>query len=309
MRDRLQELLGGAKETAIDMPEGEVHVAPVHRGDDDDEDEQRQPYLAEFFAEVQEISDALGKIESLVDTVREKHNVYITAVEGEKAKTILASIQDLMSEITAHVTRTRKAIKTMDEKNKKMEKDKMTSGGLDAEMRIRKSQHTMLARKFMQVMTKYNDVQQANSKQYRELVHREMKIVDPSVQEDKINEVIEHGVQGIFQGKREFAEAYDALEKIQNRHQGILALEKSLLELHEMFLDLAILVESQGEMIDRIEFSVDNAATYTHHAVTELKGAQKNQKKARKKKYMIACCCVIMLAVLVILLASLIPRR
>lgn len=289
------------------MPEGDVQPAPARRPTSDDDE--AATFMSEFFAEVQDISDALGKIESLVDTVREKHNVYITAVEGEKAKTILASIQDLMSEITAHVTRTRKAIKTMDEKNKKIEKESNTNEGLQVELRIRKSQHTMLARKFMQVMTKYNDVQATNSKQYRELVHREMKIVDPNVQEDKVNEVIEHGVQGIFQGKREFAEAYDALEKIQNRHQGILALEKSLLELHEMFLDLAILVESQGEMIDRIEHSVDNAAVYTHAGVVELGKAEKNQKKARKKKYMIACCCVILLAVVLIILVILIPRR
>lgn len=32
-----------------------------------------------------------------------------------------------------------------------------------------------------------------------------------------------------------------------------MALEASLIELHEMFVDMAILVESQGKMIDRIE--------------------------------------------------------
>ena len=39
-------------------------------------------------------------------------------------------------------------------------------------------------------------------------------------------------------------------------------LEQSIFELHEMFVDMANLVESQGEMIDRIEFHVGKAVEY-----------------------------------------------
>ena len=38
-----------------------------------------------------------------------------------------------------------------------------------------------------------------------------------------------------------------------------LSLEKSITELHDMFLDIAQLIESQGEMVNRIgKFSVNN---------------------------------------------------
>lgn len=36
-------------------------------------------------------------------------------------------------------------------------------------------------------------------------------------------------------------------------------LEQSLLELHQIFLEMAVLVESQGEMLDNIEKQVSRA--------------------------------------------------
>ena len=42
------------------------------------------------------------------------------------------------------------------------------------------------------------------------------------------------------------------INDIQNRHEMFLSLEKSITELHDMFLDIAQLIESQGEMVNRI---------------------------------------------------------
>ena len=44
----------------------------------------------------------------------------------------------------------------------------------------------------------------------------------------------------------------DTLAEIQERHDAVKELEKSLLDLHQIFLDMAVLVEAQGEMLDNI---------------------------------------------------------
>jgi syntaxin 1B/2/3 len=44
----------------------------------------------------------------------------------------------------------------------------------------------------------------------------------------------------------------DTLAEIQERHEAVKELEKSLLDLHQIFLDMAVLVEAQGEMLDNI---------------------------------------------------------
>ena len=48
----------------------------------------------------------------------------------------------------------------------------------------------------------------------------------------------------------------DTLAEIQERHDAVRDLEKGLLDLHQIFLDMAVLVEAQGEMLDNIEAQV-----------------------------------------------------
>ena len=50
----------------------------------------------------------------------------------------------------------------------------------------------------------------------------------------------------------------DTLAEIQERHEAVKELERSLLDLHQIFLDMAVLVEAQGEMLDNIEAQVED---------------------------------------------------
>lgn len=52
----------------------------------------------------------------------------------------------------------------------------------------------------------------------------------------------------------------DTLAEIQERHEAVRELEKSLLDLHQIFLDMAVLVEAQGEQLDNIEAQVGSTA-------------------------------------------------
>ncbi|XP_072106055.1 syntaxin-1B-like [Mobula birostris] len=89
-----------------------------------------------------------------------------------------------------------------------------------------------------------------------------------------------------------------ALNEIETRHTEIIKLENSIRELHDMFVDMAMLVESQGEMIDRIEYNVDHSVDYVERAVSDTKKAVKYQSKARRKKIMIIICCVVLAVVI-----------
>jgi t-SNARE complex subunit (syntaxin) len=42
--------------------------------------------------------------------------------------------------------------------------------------------------------------------------------------------------------------------KVAGKYQDVLTLEQSVAELHQMFLDFALLTEQQGELLDQIEF-------------------------------------------------------
>jgi len=72
--------------------------------------------------------------------------------------------------------------------------------------------------------------------------------------------------------------------------------EKSLREIREAFLQIAALVDAQGEMLDCIEFSVVNAKNYSHQANLQLIKARKKQ----RQRSMLWCCCGIFLALAII---------
>jgi t-SNARE complex subunit (syntaxin) len=77
-------------------------------------------------------------------------------------------------------------------------------------------------------------------------------------------------------------EARKALEDIQNRHRDVQRIEKSILELQQLFMDMAVLVAAQGEMVDQIAIHINDAANDTEAGVKALKNATELQKKTRK---------------------------
>jgi len=78
--------------------------------------------------------------------------------------------------------------------------------------------------------------------------------------EEQIERMIDEGEgEMIFQNAiMEQGRGYvlDTLAEIRERRDAVLDLEKSLMELHQIFLDMAVLVEAQGQMIDNIEAQV-----------------------------------------------------
>ncbi|ODM89232.1 Syntaxin-1A [Orchesella cincta] len=85
------------------------------------------------------------------------------------------------------------------------------------------------------------------------------------------------------------------LEDVEARHKEILMLEQSLQDLHELFIEMALLVESQGEVVNTIEMNVASGQNYAGKAVDELKMAKKLQTKARKKKIWLATAVIVFL--------------
>lgn len=96
--------------------------------------------------------------------------------------------------------------------------------------------------------------------------------------------MIEQGNWSVFtQGIiMETEQARQMLADVEARHNDILKLEKSLKELHDLFLEMAMLVESQGEVVDRIENHVTGTQDYVVKAQEQLKQAEVLQTKARK---------------------------
>jgi t-SNARE complex subunit (syntaxin) len=61
-------------------------------------------------------------------------------------------------------------------------------------------------------------------------------------------------------------------------------LEQSVAELHQMFLDFALLVDHQGEVLNNIELQVRQAVDHIEDGNEEVHQAIEIQKSVRKKQ-------------------------
>ena len=91
----------------------------------------------------------------------------------------------------------------------------------------------------------------------------------------------------------------DAYAHAADRYQDVLKLEQSVAELHQLFLDFALLTEQQGEALDQIEYQVRAAGEYVESGNADIRYAIKYQTELRRRY---CCCCVIVVVVLAVIL-------
>ena len=83
-----------------------------------------------------------------------------------------------------------------------------------------------------------------------------MELAGSNLTEDQLEDMLDKGEGAQLVGHVHIEGDADQLRQtindIENRHEMFMSLEKSITELHDMFIDIATLIESQGEMVNRI---------------------------------------------------------
>jgi len=267
--------------------------AEAATGFEDDE------FLKEFFEDVAAIKQGMESIRKGIKSIEETYTQSLVSVGPDQGAKTSDEWEKLIDATNLSATDVRNRLKDMDKSNKAIEKDEKGT----AQFRIKVNMHGTLTRKFLDLMAEYQEVQTKFKNKFREKVERQLKIVKPEATQKEIDDALESGNTQIFAQEilsERHTKAKEALNYVENRHRDILRLEQSIKELHQLFLDMAILVEAQGELIDQIEYNVSQSVAYTRQAVKELQGANKFQKKSRKK----LCCIVVILLIILVLLGG-----
>ncbi|QQP34855.1 Uncharacterized protein FKW44_022895 [Caligus rogercresseyi] len=144
-------------------------------------------------------------------------------------------LEDLMSDIKKTANKVRAKLKVIEQSIEQEESVNKAS----VDLRIRKTQHSTLSRKFVEVMTEYNPLQGTH----------------PETPGNHGPDNDQRGAGGhagageprcIHAGDHHgHAAAKQTLADIEARHADIIKLETSIKELHDMFMDMAMLVENQ----------------------------------------------------------------
>lgn len=283
-------------------------LAALRAAQPDDDDvtigvEERGGYMDDFFREVEDIRELITRMQENVEEVKKTHSAILSAPQtDEKGK---QHLEDMMADIKKSANRVRAKLKQLESGIEQLEQ----TNPMSAEFRIRKTQHSILSQNFVEVMTDYNKTQTDYRERCKARIQRQLEITGRSTTTEEVEEMLESGNPAIFtQGiMTDTQQAKQTLADIEARHADIIKLESSIRELHDMFMDMAMLVESQGEMIDRIEFHVSGALEYVEEAVKDTKKAMEYQRKARRKQICIAICILIVLMIIGSMVTSFIP--
>ncbi|KAG2717069.1 hypothetical protein I3843_03G156700 [Carya illinoinensis] len=171
--------------------------------------------------------------------------------------------------------------------------------------RARMNMTNSLMKKFKDLMTEFQTLRQRIQDEYREVVERRVVTVTGTRPDDEtIDHLIETGnSEKIFQEaihEMGRGQVVNTVEEIQERHDAVKEIEKKLLDLHQVYLDMAVLVEAQGEILDNIETQVTNAVEHVQRGTTVLQSAKKLQKNSRKWMCIAIIILLIIVAVIVV---------
>uniref|UniRef100_A0A673FPH4 Syntaxin-3 n=1 Tax=Sinocyclocheilus rhinocerous TaxID=307959 RepID=A0A673FPH4_9TELE len=252
-------------------------------------------FMDEFFSQIEDIRNSIDKIDDNVAEVKKIYSVILSAPTSDQKTQ--DDLESLTNDIKKMANNARNKLKTI-ERNLEMEEVERVS----ADLRIRKSQHAVLSRKFVDVMTKYNEAQVDFREKSKGRIQRQLEITGKTTTDEELEEMLEGGNTAVFTaGIVDSGISKQALSEIEARHKDIVRLESSIKELHDMFVDIAMLVESQGNMVDNIEVNVGKAVDHVEAAKTETKKAVRYQSKSRKKTIIIVSVVLAVLAIIALI--------
>ncbi|XP_034147783.1 syntaxin-3a isoform X2 [Esox lucius] len=260
MKDRLEQL-----KATCDNDDDEVEISIDNAA-----------FMDEFFSQIEDIRNSIDKIDENVCEVKKLYSVILSAPTSDQKTQ--DDLEAVTNDIKKMANNARNKLKTI-ERNLESEEEERVS----ADMRIRKSQHAVLSRKFVDVMTKYNEAQVDFRERSKGRIQRQLEITGKATTDEELEEMLEGGNAAVFtSGIMDSGISKQALSEIEARHKDIVRLESSIKELHDMFVDIAMLVESQGDIVNNIEVQVSKAVDHVEVAKSETKKAIKYQSKARK---------------------------
>lgn len=258
-------------------------------------------FMKEFFQDVNAIQGVLTASKANIKTIGEVLEDSLMATTRDKQKAASDRLQLLVEQINQQIASVKQGLETLKLKSE-VQDSKQSRGSDSAEAKIRKNMQIALGKKHQQVLSDFQKAQTEYKKSLQKTQAREMEILMPDATVEERERMCEGGETAAVVVAKKMAGAHavllDEIQNIRDKHLDILKLEKSIADLAQMFQEMAVLVDSQGEMLDSIEANVHKTKSYTAKAEKELITAKKAQHKHKK--------CMCWLAVIMTILALII---
>ncbi|XP_048320921.2 syntaxin-132 isoform X1 [Ziziphus jujuba] len=258
--------------------------------------------LDNFFKKVQEIEKQYEKLDKLLRKLQDAHEESKAVTKAPAMKAIKNRMERDADEVKKVSLFVKSKIEELDRENLANRQKPGCGKGTGVD-RSRTSTTLALKKKLKDKMADFQTLRQNIQQEYREVVERRVFTVTGNRADEKtIDRLIETGdSEQIFQKaiqEQGRGQIMDTLAEIQERHTAVRDVERKLLDLQQIFLDMAVLVEAQGDLLDNIESQVSSAVDHVQQGNTALNKAKKLQKNSRKWM----CFAILILLIIVIII-------
>ncbi|KAJ6829732.1 putative syntaxin-121 [Iris pallida] len=261
--------------------------------------------LDRFFEDVEGIKDELKEVERLHRSLHDSN-------EAGKTLHAASAVRSLRSQMDSEVSLALKKAKLIKLRLESLDRANAANrsvagcGPGTSTDRTRTSVVAGLRKKLKDQMESFSQLRKDIGSDYREAVARRYyTVTGEKADEETVEQLVETGEGERFlqraieeQGR---GKVVDVIAEIQERHGAARELERGLLDLQQVFMDMAVLVSAQGEQLDDIEMQVGKAKSFVQRGAEQLQVARSTQKNTRKWT------CIAIAILVVVLLVVLIP--
>ena len=161
------------------------------------------------------------------------------------------------------------------------------------DFRIREMQYALAAQKFAALMSELTNLQKTANDRHQSQVQRQYRLINPLATQEELDKVAEAVGAMTLTTTQMFAvgqtdDPLGALQRMKARRKDAMDIEKGIYTLQQLALELQESIEKSQGVINRLEFYMENAITYTEKAEDLMGEAVQSQKNIRRIK---CCCC------------------
>ncbi|XP_008230270.1 PREDICTED: syntaxin-124 [Prunus mume] len=255
-----------------------------------------------FFKEIENVKHDMKAVVQLYKRLQEANEESKLIHDAKSMKELSARMDSDVEQVLKLVKIIKGKLETLELSNADQRKLPGCGAGSSSD-RTRTSVLNGLAKKLKDMMDDFQGLRTKMGSEYKETVQRRcFTITGEKANEETIENLISSGASETLlqkaieeQGR---GQVLDTVQEIQERHDAVKEMEKSLIELHQVFLDMAALVDAQGQQLNDIESHVARANSFVRRGNVQLEVAKDYQKNNRKW----ACIAIVISTCVVIIL-------
>ncbi|KWU43540.1 t-SNARE, partial [Rhodotorula sp. JG-1b] len=157
---------------------------------------------------------------------------------------------------------------------------------------VRDQQVGLIKGRFKEVIQRYAETEREHRAKQRLRLERQIKVVNPSLPPEEVQDLLNRAEGGestaVFAqattGYRSQA-ARGALREVQTRAAELARIEQTLIELAQLFQDMAIMVEAQDVVIAEVEQTAAAVSYDMEKGVEQVQVAVKHARNARRFRW------------------------